>query len=72
MPIPSCFHYYSSVVELKVRDCDASRGSFLVQNCFDYPEFFVFPYEEIDPSMSVKTCVGDFDGDCIESVDCFW
>ena len=45
MPILNFSHYYSSIVELEVRDGDTSRSSFLVQDCFSYPGFFVFPYE---------------------------
>ena len=45
MPIQNCFHYCSSIVEFEVRDCDVSRSSFVVQDCFGYPEFFVFPYK---------------------------
>ena len=45
MLIPGCFQYCSSVVEFEVRDYDASRSSFTVQHCFDYPGFFAFPYE---------------------------
>ena len=30
VPIPSCFQYYSSVIELEVRDGDVSRSSFIV------------------------------------------
>ena len=45
MPISSCFHYYSSIVELEVRDGDAFGYFFLVQDCFGYPGFFVFPNE---------------------------
>ena len=45
MPIPDCFQYCSSVVEFEVRDCDASKSSFIVQNCFGYPGFFAFPYK---------------------------
>ena len=41
-PTPGCFKYYSFVVEFKVRDCDASRSSFIVQDCFGYPGFFLF------------------------------
>ena len=32
MPIPGCFQYCSSVVEFEVRDYDASRSSFIVQD----------------------------------------
>ena len=45
MPVPGCFQYCSSVVEFQVRDCDASRSSFIVQDCFGYPGFFAFPNE---------------------------
>ena len=49
-----CFQYCSSVVEFEVRDCDASRSSFIVQDCFGYPRFFAFPYELKYLSRSVK------------------
>ena len=45
MPIPGCFQYCSSVAEFEVRDCDASRSSFIAQDCFGYPGFFAFPNE---------------------------
>ena len=45
VPIPSCFQDYSSVIELKVRDDDASRSSSIVQGCFGYPGSFVSPYK---------------------------
>ena len=37
MTVPGCFQYCSSVVEFEVRDCDAFRSSFIVQDCFGYP-----------------------------------
>ena len=45
MPIPSCFDYFNSIIVLYARDSDASRSSFIVQDCFGYPEYFIFPYE---------------------------
>ena len=42
MPIPGCFQFSSSAVEFEVRDCDASRRSLIVQDCFGYPGFFCF------------------------------
>ena len=42
MPIPGCFQYCSSVEEFDVRDCDASRSSFIAQDCFDYSGFLLF------------------------------
>ena len=70
MPVPSCFHYCSSVIEFEVRDGNASRSSFIVLDSFGYPGFFVFPYK-VD-YFSLKVCeefCWDFDGDCIESID---
>ena len=40
MLIPSIFHCYSSVIELDIRNGDASRISCIVQDCFAYPGFF--------------------------------
>ena len=45
MPIPGCFQYCISVIEFEVRDCDASRSSFIIQDCFGYPGYFAFTYE---------------------------
>ena len=45
MPIPGCYQYCSSVVEFEVRDCEFSRSSFIIKDCFGYPGFFTFPYE---------------------------
>ena len=69
MPIPRCLNYCSSIIELEVKDGDASGSSFIVQDCFGYPGFFVFPYEVDYCSFKVcKELCWDFDGDCIESV----
>ena len=73
MPIPSFFHYCSFIIELDVRDGDASVNSFFFffkQDCFGYPGFFVFPYDF--ECCSFKDCDEYFYGDCIESIDCFW
>ena len=64
MPIPSCFYYYSSIVELEVRDAENSGSSFIVQDCFRYPKFFVFQYEVEYCSFEVREeLCWDFDGD---------
>jgi hypothetical protein len=34
MPISCCFCYYSSVVQLKIGNCDISCTSFIIQYCF--------------------------------------
>ena len=51
MPIPSCFYYSVSVIELDARDGKASESSFIV---LDYPGFFIFPHE-VD-YCSFKVC----------------
>ena len=72
MPIPSCSHYCSSIIELKEKDGDASRSFFIVQDCFDYPEVFI-SYENKTLLFKVSEVLcWDFNGDCIESIDCFW
>ena len=47
--------------------------SFIVQDCFDYPGFSAFPYEVEYRSFKVlEEFCWDFNGHCVESVDCFW
>ena len=71
MPIPSCFHYCTSVIEVKDRNGNASGSSFIIRNCFGYPGFLVFPYEVEYHSFKIcEEFCWDFDGDCIESIDC--
>ena len=73
VPISNCFYYYSSIVQLDVKNSDASRSSFIVQDCFSFPRFFAFPYQVEYCSFQVcEELCWDFDGDCIDSVDCFW
>ena len=45
VPITYSFYHYSSVVQLEFRGDDSQRSSFIVKNCFCYPEFLGFPYE---------------------------
>ena len=72
MPIPSCFYYCSSIIELDVRDGDASRSFFILQDCFSYPGLLFFHMNlSIVLSRSVKFC-WYFDGDCFEFTDSFW
>lgn len=65
------FYYWTSVVDLKIRDGDTSRKSFIVQDYFIYSEFFVLPYNVEYCSFTVhKELCWDFNGDYIESVVC--
>ena len=58
MPISSCFHGHSSIIEFDVRDSDAAGSSFIIQHCFCYPVFFFHMKLSIVLSRSVKNCVG--------------
>ena len=59
MPVPSCFHYCSSVIELDVRDGDASASSFIIQDCFGYLGFLFFHMKmSIALLRCMKNCVG--------------
>jgi hypothetical protein len=57
VPIAFVFYfvlnYYCFVVELEVRDGGSPRNSFIVENCFGYPEIFVLPYEVENCSFQV-------------------
>ena len=59
MPIPGCFQYCRSVVEFEIRCCDASRCSFIVQDCFGYLGFlFLLMKLSIVLSRSVNFFTG--------------
>jgi hypothetical protein len=75
VPVPKSysFYHYCSVVQLDDRDSDSSRRIFYFQDCFGYPEFFVFPFEVENCSFKIcKKLFWNFYVNCIESVDCFW
>ena len=73
MPIPGCSQYCNSVVAFEVRECDASRCSFIVKYCLAILGFLLFHMKlSIVLLRSVKNFFCNFDGHCIESVDCFW
>jgi hypothetical protein len=74
LPIPHDFYHYCSVsLLLDVRDDDLSRSSFFnTENRFGYYGYFLSPYEVDNCSFHVyEDLCWNFDGDCIESVDCF-
>jgi hypothetical protein len=49
------------------------RTSFIVEHCFRYPGYFVISDEFENCSFHVcEDLCWNFDGDCIESVYCFW
>jgi hypothetical protein len=73
VPILYSFYYYCSVVQLEIMNGDTYRSSFILQDCFEYPVVLIFPYEVENFSFNVcKKLYWNFDGNFIESVDCFW
>jgi hypothetical protein len=71
VPIPCNFYQYGSVVNVGCGD--STSRTFIVKNCFHYVGFFAFPGEFENCSFHVfEELCWEFDGDCIESVDCFW
>jgi hypothetical protein len=63
------FYHNCSVVRLNVKHGD-STGDFFY-SC--YPKFFIFPDEFANCSLYLSEELSwNFDGDCIESIDCFW
>ena len=72
--IAFCFFNHScSVVQLEVMDGDSTKDSFIIENSFCNTGFFVIPDEFENCSFYLcEELSWNFDGDCIESVDCFW
>ena len=56
VPVPCSFYHNCSVIQLEVRDGDSPKSSFIVENRFCYPRFFVIPDEFANSSM--KNSVG--------------
>ena len=72
VPIPCSFYHDCSVIQVEVRDGD-SRISCIAENSFRSPRFVFIPDEFANCSFSFyEELSWNFDGDCIESVDCFW
>jgi hypothetical protein len=74
VPVPWSFYHNCSVVQPEVRHGDSTRGSLLLRIVFVILSFLLFQMNlQIGLSNSVKYWLSwSFDGDCIESVDCFW
>ena len=67
MPVPGCFCYCGSIIQVDIRDADASRSSFIVQDCFGILVFWFFSYEiEYYFFQVSKELCWDFDRDCID------
>jgi hypothetical protein len=73
VPLPCSFYHNCSVVQLNVSNGDSTRPSFIAENSFYYPMFFIFPDEFANCLLYLNEELSwNFDEDCIESVDCFW
>ena len=65
MSIPCCFYCCSSVVQC---GGDTSSNAFIIQECFSYSGFFMFPNEaDRCPFNFCKELCWSFDGNCVES-----
>ena len=65
-------HFYSIfLIELDIRDSDTTRSSFILQGCFGYSRFFVFPCEVKFFFKVCKALCLNVDDNCIESVNAF-
>ena len=71
--ITSCFSHNCSVEQVVVRNVDTCRYSFIVQDCFGYPDFLAVFHRKFRSALSrsINIC-WNFGGNCIESVECFW
>ena len=58
--------------KLAIRHGYSTRGSFIVENSFCYPRFFIILDEFANCPFLLSEELCFFVGDCIESVDCFW
>jgi hypothetical protein len=66
------FYHNGSVLLFNVRHGDSMRGSFIVENIFCYPKFFIIPDGFANcPFYLSEELSWNFDGDCIESVIAF-
>jgi hypothetical protein len=66
------FYHNCTIVQLDVTHGDSTRGSFIIENSFFYPRFFVIPDEFATcPFQLSEELSWNFDGDCTESVDRF-
>jgi hypothetical protein len=65
--VPCSFYHNCFIVQLNIRHADSTRGSFIVENSFCYPRFFIIPDEfAICPFYLSEELIWNFDGDSIE------
>jgi hypothetical protein len=73
VPIPCSMYHYCPVVKNEFWNGDSPICSFIVMYCFFYSGFFAFPDEFENCSFhNFEELCWDFDGDCVESIDCLW
>jgi hypothetical protein len=72
VPVPCSFYHNCSVVQFNVRQGDSTRGSFIVENSFCYPRFFIFPDEFANcPFYLSEELSWNFDGDQHDSFNSY-
>ena len=67
-----CFYYYSYIIQPEIWDGDTSNSSFIIQDCFSYPGYFVFPYEIEICFISSEELCWKSGRDYTESAGCLW
>ena len=72
MPVPGCFDYHGSVIQLYIKYCDHSYFVLLFQNCCCYSGSFMVSYKFLKCLFYIcEICHWYFNKDCIESINCF-
>jgi hypothetical protein len=72
VPVPCSFYHNCSALQFNVKHGDSTRGSFIVEKSFCYPRFFLFQINLQIALSNFEELSWNFDGNCNESVDCFW
>jgi hypothetical protein len=72
IPVSCSFYHNCSIVQLEVRHGDSTRGSFILENSYCCPRYFVIPDEFANFRFKFSEELSwNIDGDCIESLYCF-
>jgi hypothetical protein len=71
IPIPCSFYHNCFIVQLKVRDVDSTRSSFIVRIVFPILGFCYSRWICKLLFLTLRKVELEFYGDCIESVGCF-
>jgi hypothetical protein len=71
LPVCLCSNTMQFLITIALRYIQLEVSSFIVENYFCYPRFFIIPDEVKNYSQLCEELRWNFDGDYIEFVDCF-